>query len=111
MAEPQAVRATRDSGFFADGRTEDCICEWLIDTGCRPQLDEYEGTLLSADDSPIKVHGWAEMNIKKGNKLMRHMVLVNDIANEGLIGTGFLRANQMIIDFAAIRVMLMETVS
>ena len=65
----------------------------MIDTGCsraiiagrifekilednRPELLFYYGTLLSADDSPIRVF----------DKHVRHMLLVADIANEGLIG-------------------------
>ena len=32
----------------------------------RPQLEEFEGTLVSADDTPIRVYGQAEMNIQIG---------------------------------------------
>ena len=37
------------------------------------------------------------MNIHIGNKLMRHMVLVAGVTNEGLTCNDFLRAHQMII--------------
>ena len=42
---------------------------------CRLLLEAYKGTLLSADDTPIKVYRQVETNIQLGNKLMR-MVLV-----------------------------------
>ena len=46
-----------------------------------------------------------EMNIQIRNKLKRHIVLVADIASEGLLGTDFLRLHQMIIDFAANKIL------
>lgn len=115
--ETQPVRVTRESGFFTDGRIENTHIEWLIDTGCtptiiasrvynrlsadnRPELKEYRGILLSADDSTIKVLGRAEMNVQIGRKVMRHPILVADIGNEGLIGTDFLRTHKMVLDFA-----------
>ena len=36
-----------------------------------------------------------------GNKLVGHMILVVDIANEGLVGTDFLMVHRIIIDFVA----------
>ena len=57
----------------------------------KPELQVYDGTLLSADDSAIRVYGKAVMNIQQGDKHVRHMVLVAEIANEGLIGMDFLR--------------------
>ena len=44
------------------------------------------------------------MNIQLGDKHVRHMVLVAEIDNEGLIGTDFLRAHGIVIDFANNRV-------
>ena len=44
------------------------------------------------------------MNIQLGDKHVRHMVLVAEIANEGLIGTDFLRTHGIVIDFANNRV-------
>ena len=67
-------------------------------------LKEYNGILLSADNSPINVYGRAEMNVQIGKKLMRHPVLVADISNEGLIGTDFLKTHKMVLDFAANKV-------
>ena len=40
----------------------------------RPELQFFDGTLLSADDSPIRVYGKAVMNIQLGDKHVRHMV-------------------------------------
>ena len=39
------------------------------------------------------------MNIQLADKHVRHMVLVAEISNEGLIGTDFLRAHGIVIDF------------
>ena len=55
---------------------------------------------MSADDSPIGVYGKAVMNIQLGDKHVRHMVLVAEIANEGLIGKDVLRTHAIVIDFA-----------
>ena len=66
----------------------------------RRELQIYDGTLLSADDSSIRVYGKAVMNIELGDKHVRHMVLVAEIAKEGLIGTDFLRAHGIVFDFA-----------
>ena len=75
-----------------------------IPEGSHPELQCFDGTLLSADDSPIRVFGKAIMNIQLGDKHGGHMVLVAEIANEGLIGTDFLRTHGIIIDFANHRV-------
>ena len=45
------------------------------------------------------------------NKLMRPIVFVADSASEGLIDTDFLRAQRMIIDFAANKVTREEILS
>ena len=70
----------------------------------KPELEQYKGVLLSADNSPIKVYGRAQMNVRIGKKSMRHPVLIADISNEGLIGTDFLKTHRMILDFAANKV-------
>ena len=44
------------------------------------------------------------MNIQLGDKHVRQMVLVAEIANEGLIGTDCLRTHGIVIDFANNRV-------
>ena len=50
------------------------------------------------------MYGKAVMNIQLGDKHVRHMVLVAEIANEGLIGTHFLRTLRIVTDFANNRV-------
>ena len=95
---------------------EDIRCEWMIvqQSLLAESLTDYQktavpiqfydGTLLPADDSPIRVFGKAIMNIQLRDKHVRHMVLVAQIANEGLIGTDFLRTHGIIINFAKNRV-------
>ena len=56
----------------------------------RSHLETYEGTLLSANNTLIPVYGQAQINVQIGNKLMRHMILMTDIANEGLISSEFI---------------------
>ena len=99
------------------GRAETVPVEWLVDTGCtttvlaervfnqipedeRPDLMEYPRVLLSADDTPIKVIGQADLNIKLGTKLVQHRVIVAEVSNQGMLGMDFLRAHNMVLNFA-----------
>ena len=81
-----AAKETKEAeirGFFTDGYLEEVPVHWLIDTGCsvtilsikkyleipedkRPELYEYDGVLVSADDSPLNVYGQTTCNIKFG---------------------------------------------
>ena len=66
----------------------------------KPDLKEYDKTLVSADGSPLKVLGKTTLNIQIGKKLVQHPTLVAEIADEGLLGTDFMRRHGMVIDFA-----------
>ena len=63
-------------------------------------METYKGTLLSASNISIRVYGQAKMNVRIG----RHMILVVDIANEGLIGIDSLWAERKINDFVPSKV-------
>ena len=112
----QCFKISKEDAFYAPGQVEQIQVEWLIDTGCtitivssrsyhlmqadeRPQLKACTKQLLSADDSPITILGQAMMNIIVGKKLVQHTVIVADIADDGILGTDFLRQHQIIIDF------------
>ena len=107
---------TYEGGMFLIGFAENTPCEWLIDTGCtttllstrifekmtpdeRPELQEYTGTLLSADGSTIKTLGLIELNIKLGLQDFRQRCIVCDITNDGLIGLDFLKNHNVGINF------------
>ena len=111
------TRVTKDSGMFVRGTIEGQPLEWLVDTGCtctivaggvfsnipeteRPKLEPYGGQLVSADGSSLHVLGVARVNVQFGEQQMRHDVLVADVTNAGLIGTDFLRAHGMTLDFS-----------
>ena len=63
-------------------------------------MTQYTGKLLSADDSPIQVHGRTTLTVTVGNKTVQHSVLVADITNEGLIGLDFLTTHKLVLDFS-----------
>jgi hypothetical protein len=64
-----------------------------------PELTPVDGTLVSADNGPIKIYGQAKMVVMLGPVSVLHTVIVADIANEGLIGSQFLREHGVILDF------------
>ncbi len=116
-ATEQHIKLVRGHGFYASGRAEDQRVDWLVDTGCsttilssrifnaipssdKPIVQQYNKTLLSADDSPIAVTGRALVNITIGNKTNRHQCIIADVANDGLLGLDFLKEHGMILDFA-----------
>ena len=107
------MKISKENAFYIPGQVEQKSLEWLIDTGCtttivssrlynsmkldeRPELTPCSRVLLSADDSSIGVLGQALMNIIVGDKLVQHKVLVTDVADDGSLGTDFLKAHQMI---------------
>ena len=112
----ERIHVTYESGMFVRGQIENVGIDLLVDTGCtctlvserifdaisheqKPELIPYNGTLLSADDSPIAVRGKAVINIKIGSKWLRQMVIVAAVSNDGYLGMDFLESNQVNIDF------------
>ena len=110
-------RQADPKGYFTDGYAEGTTIHWLIDTGCtntmlsvkkyheipedrRPELYEYNRVIVTADDTPLNVHGQTKFNIKFGSHWVRHSILEADISNEGLIGIDFLTQHKASIDFA-----------
>ena len=104
-------------GYFTDGFAEGIPIHWLIDTGStctiistkkyqeipnekRPELYEYDRTIVTADDTPLNVYGCTVFNIKFGDQWVRHSALVAEISNDGLIGIDFLTQHEVSLDFA-----------
>ena len=65
-----------------------------------PELTPYEGSLLSADYSPINVHDRDTLNIHMEGRDVRHDVLFTNISKDRLLGMAYLQMHGMAIDFA-----------
>ena len=82
------LRVTRGTGLNLSGHIESLPIEWLLDTGCSttfpssnryrtlpavcPELNTYEGCLLSADDSTINILGPRSDNMTHRNWTLAH---------------------------------------
>ena len=59
-----------------------------------------ETVLVTADDTPLRIYGRTDFNIKFGKQWVRHSVIVANVTNEGLIGMDFLLEHKVSLDFA-----------
>ena len=115
------INKIRKAGFYISGLAENFPAEWLLDTGSgvtilstnvyqslavaeRPDLQKYSKTLYSADESEISTLGQVFLNIQIGNKLTQHLCVVADISNDGILGTDFMKAHGLVMDFSSNKV-------
>ena len=97
--------------------------DWLIDTGCstsivavevygnipkgvRPELEEVNMDLQTANGDRLVVLGRAEMEITLEGKTYCHRFIVAELTNEGILGIDFLRTHQGVVDIGKSRVFL-----
>ena len=74
---------------------------WLCKVYNKPACKKATVTLVSADGTPLTIHGCACVELElEGNTFMTDIVVVSPLTAEAILGLGFLQEQQASIDLA-----------
>ena len=99
------------------GEVRDVGLEWLLDTGCglslisedvyrkipehkRPELEENDVPMKTADGSRLLDLGKADLKVKVDEREYTHPFVIAKLTDDGILGTDFLRMHGGNIDFS-----------